>query len=65
MKKRTLGKDKLEVSALGFGCIGLSSAYGRPQAREVGLSIIRAAFEKGVTFTSSFFTNQRDRERES
>ena len=49
MKKRTLGKSKLEVSALGFGCMGLSSAYGRPVSREDGVSIIRAAFERGVT----------------
>src|SRR3974390_1011881 len=49
MKKRTLGKNKLEVSALGFGCIGLSSAYGRPVSREDGVAIIRAAFERGVT----------------
>lgn len=49
MKKRTLGKSTLEVSALGFGCMGLSSAYGRPVAREDGVAIIRAAFERGVT----------------
>ena len=49
MKKRTLGKNKLEVSALGFGCMGLSSAYGRPVSREDGVAIIRAAFERGVT----------------
>ena len=50
MKKRTLGQNGLEVSALGYGCMGLSSAYGRPQPREVGLSILRAAFERGVNF---------------
>jgi aryl-alcohol dehydrogenase-like predicted oxidoreductase len=50
MKKRVLGQSGLEVSALGYGCMGLSSAYGRPQPREAGLSIIRAAFERGVTF---------------
>ena len=49
MKKRTLGKNNLEVSALGFGCMGLSSAYGRPVSREDGVAIIRAAFERGVT----------------
>src|SRR3974390_634319 len=49
MKKRTLGKNKLEVSALGFGCIGLSSAYGPPVPREDGSKIISTAFESGVT----------------
>ncbi len=49
MKKRTLGQSELEVSALGYGGMGLSSACGRPQ-REVGISITRAAFQRGVTF---------------
>src|SRR3974390_2055256 len=49
MKKRPLGKNKLEISALGCGCMGLSSAYGRPVSREDGVAIIRAAFERGVT----------------
>src|SRR6185369_10252741 len=48
MKKRTLGKSGLEVSALGFGCMGLSSAYGPPAPRQDGVKIIRAAFEQGV-----------------
>lgn len=50
MKKRSLGKSGLEVSALGFGCMGLSSAYGPPASRHDGVKIIRAAFEQGVTF---------------
>jgi aryl-alcohol dehydrogenase-like predicted oxidoreductase len=49
MKKRTLGQNGLEVSALGFGCMGLSSAYGPPVPRQDGVKIIRAAFEQGVT----------------
>src|SRR5881396_3353624 len=49
MKKRTLGKSGLEVSSLGFGCMGLSSAYGPPAPRQDGVKIIRAAFELGVT----------------
>src|SRR5437667_3948448 len=49
MKKRTLGKSGLEVSALGFGCMGLSSAYGPPAPRQDGVKIIRAAVELGVT----------------
>lgn len=50
MIKRLLGNNGLEVSALGFGCMGLSSAYGRPVPLEDGINIIRAAFESGVTF---------------
>jgi len=49
MKKRSLGKSGLEVSALGFGCMGLSSAYGLPTPRADGVKIIRTAFEQGVT----------------
>ena len=50
MKKRTLGKSGLEVSALGFGCMGISFGYGPATAREHGLAIIRAAVDGGVTF---------------
>jgi aryl-alcohol dehydrogenase-like predicted oxidoreductase len=50
LKKRSLGKSGLEVSALGFGCMGLSSAYGPPTPRPDGLKIIRTAFEQGVAF---------------
>jgi len=50
MQKRTLGKSGLEVSALGFGCMGISQSYGRPISREDGIAIIRAAFDLGVTF---------------
>lgn len=50
MKKRTLGKSGLEVSALGYGCMGLSSSYGPPAPREEGIKIIRAASDRGVTF---------------
>jgi aryl-alcohol dehydrogenase-like predicted oxidoreductase len=50
MIRRLLGKSGLEVSAIGFGCMGLSSAYGRPVPLEDGINIIRAAFESGVTF---------------
>jgi aryl-alcohol dehydrogenase-like predicted oxidoreductase len=49
MHKRTLGKNGLEVSALGFGCMGLSFAYGPPQERKAAIGLIRAAFERGVT----------------
>src|SRR5262247_2759573 len=50
MQKRTLGKSGLEVSALGFGCMGLSFGYGPATSREEGIAIIRAAFDGGVTF---------------
>jgi aryl-alcohol dehydrogenase-like predicted oxidoreductase len=49
MQKRYLGKSGLEVSALGFGCMGLSSAYGPPTPHPDGMKIIRTAFEQGVT----------------
>ena len=50
MQKRQLGKSGLDVSALGLGCMGLSFAYGpAPDAREA-IALIRAAFERGVTF---------------
>ena len=50
MQKRTLGKSGLEVSALGFGCMGISFGYGPAASREEGIAIIRAAVERGVTF---------------
>ncbi len=50
MQQRTLGKTGLEVSALGFGCMGISQSYGRPSSREDGIAIIRAAVDRGVTF---------------
>jgi aryl-alcohol dehydrogenase-like predicted oxidoreductase len=50
MKKRTLGASGLEVSALGFGCMGLSYGYGPPQERQAAINVIRAAHERGVTF---------------
>jgi aryl-alcohol dehydrogenase-like predicted oxidoreductase len=50
MQKRMLGKSGLEVSALGFGCMGISFGYGPATSREEGIVIIRAAVEGGVTF---------------
>ena len=50
MQNRTLGRTGLEVSALGFGCMGISQSYGRPSSREDGIAIIRAAVDRGVTF---------------
>jgi aryl-alcohol dehydrogenase-like predicted oxidoreductase len=50
MQKRELGKYNLVVSALGLGCMGLSSGFGPPVEKQYGISLIRAAFERGVTF---------------
>jgi aryl-alcohol dehydrogenase-like predicted oxidoreductase len=50
MKKRRLGLDGLEVSALGLGCMGLSHGYGPPVDKQQGITLIRAAVERGVTF---------------
>jgi aryl-alcohol dehydrogenase-like predicted oxidoreductase len=50
MKKRKLGRSDLEVSALGFGCMGLSFGYGPPLEKQNAISLIRDAFESGVTF---------------
>ncbi|MCC6453626.1 MAG: aldo/keto reductase [Caldilineaceae bacterium] len=50
MQKRTLGNSKLEVSAIGFGCMNLSWAYGPPTDKAKGIELIRAAFDRGVTF---------------
>ena len=50
MQQRTLGTNGLQVSTLGFGCMGISQSYGRPLDRADGIAIIRAAVEAGVTF---------------
>jgi aryl-alcohol dehydrogenase-like predicted oxidoreductase len=50
MLKRKLGRSNLEVSAIGLGCMGLSHAYGQPVEKQQGVALIRAAFDRGVTF---------------
>ncbi len=50
MQKRMLGKSGLEVSALGFGCMGLSFGYGPATEKKEATKVIRAAVEQGVTF---------------
>src|SRR5213594_3457768 len=50
MLKRTLGTSGLEVSTIGFGCMGITYGYGPAASREAGLAIIRAAVDRGVTF---------------
>src|SRR5881392_513794 len=50
MQKRKLGKTNLEVSAIGLGCMGISFGYGPAVDKQQGISLIRAAIERGVTF---------------
>jgi aryl-alcohol dehydrogenase-like predicted oxidoreductase len=50
MQKRKLGKSNLEVSAIGLGCMGLSFGLGPAVEKQAGISLIRAAVERGVTF---------------
>ena len=64
MQKRKLGKSNLEVSALGFGCMGLNHAYGSGLGREAGVTLLRQAVERGVTFFDTAeaygpFTNEQ------
>jgi len=63
MQKRTLGKN-LEVSALGYGAMGNSFGYGPPTDRAQAIKVIRAAFDRGVTFFDTAegygpFTNEK------
>src|SRR5437868_11593283 len=50
MHKRKLGKSNLEVSAIGLGCMGLSFGLGPAVEKQQGISLIRAAVERGITF---------------
>ncbi len=50
MQKRILGKSGLEVSALGFGCMGLNFSYGHALSTEESVTLVRQAVERGVTF---------------
>lgn len=50
MKYRKLGNNGLEVSALGLGCMGLTFAYGPATEKQEAIKLIRAAFERGITF---------------
>src|SRR4029077_14292807 len=63
MQKRKLGKSNLEVSTLGFGCMGMSFGFGPPGDKQEMISVIRAAVERGVTFVDTAevygpFTNE-------
>jgi aryl-alcohol dehydrogenase-like predicted oxidoreductase len=50
MKTRALGNSGIEVSALGYGCMGLEGVCGPAAGRQEGIGIIRAAFDRGITF---------------
>ena len=50
MQRRQLGATRLEVSALGLGCMGMSWSYGPPKDRQEMIALLRAAVERGVTF---------------
>jgi aryl-alcohol dehydrogenase-like predicted oxidoreductase len=50
MQKRKLGQSNLEVSALGFGCMGMSWSYGPPKDKQEMISLLHAVVERGVTF---------------
>ena len=50
MQKRTLGRSGLEVSAIGLGCMGLSSGFGPATEKSEAIKLIRAAVERGVIF---------------
>jgi aryl-alcohol dehydrogenase-like predicted oxidoreductase len=50
MQKRTLGNSGLDVSALGLGCMNLNWAYGPATDKPEAIRLIRAAYERGVTF---------------
>ncbi len=64
MQKRKLGKSNLEVSAIGLGCMGMSFGYGPAMDTKAGISLIRTAVERGVTFFDTAevygpFTNEQ------
>jgi aryl-alcohol dehydrogenase-like predicted oxidoreductase len=64
MQKRTLGKSNLEVSAIGFGCMGLDFGYATKVSRAHGVAMIRTAYERGANFFDTAevygpFTNEQ------
>jgi aryl-alcohol dehydrogenase-like predicted oxidoreductase len=63
VRKRTLGRSDLEVSAVGLGCLGMSYAYGPAPDRQEMVSLIHSAVERGVRFIDTAqayasFTNE-------
>jgi aryl-alcohol dehydrogenase-like predicted oxidoreductase len=64
VQKRKLGKRNLEVSAIGFGCMGLDFGYATNISRQEGVALIRAAYDRGATFFDTAkvygpFTNEQ------
>ncbi|MDF0489737.1 aldo/keto reductase [Sphingomonas sp. H39-1-10] len=64
MQTRTLGDSGLEVSALGFGCMGLTSSYGHAPGKDEAIALLRTAVDLGVTFFDTAeiygpFTNEQ------
>ena len=64
MQKRKLGKSNLEVSAIGYGCMGLNFGYGNRLPKEESIALIRQAADRGVTFFDTAevygpFTNEQ------
>lgn len=49
MQTRKLGNNNLEVSAIGLGCMGMTSAYGPAADKQEMIALIRAAVERGIT----------------
>ena len=50
MQKRKLGNSKLEVSAIGLGCMGMSFSYGPPKDKQEMTKLLHAAVDRGITF---------------
>src|SRR4029453_2625814 len=50
MQKRKLGKSKMEVSAIGLGCMGMSFGYGPAGDKKEMITLLRSAIENGITF---------------
>src|SRR5690242_14388057 len=50
MQKRKLGKNNLEVSAIGLGCMGMSFSYGPPKDKKEMTELLHAAVDRGITF---------------
>ena len=65
MQKRKLGDSNLEVSALGYGCMGLSYGYGPATDKQEAIGLIRSAVERGVTFFDTPRCTARSRTKSS